>query len=116
MKKLLTTALALALATTNARAEVTLINVFEVPPDKRDAVVSAWEAARDFLSAQPGYVDTALHESLSPDDRFRLINVAKWESPSDFLAATAAMRAAGVFPPIEGLGINPALYRIIRSD
>ena len=99
-----------------AKADVTLINVFEVPPGEEETVVAAWEKARDFLARQPGYVSTALHRAATPGARFQLINIAKWESPDSFAAATARMRKSGIFPKIEGLGINPALYTIIRDD
>jgi quinol monooxygenase YgiN len=99
-----------------AAADVTLINVFEVPAGKEDAVIAAWEKARDFLRQEPGYVSTALHQAIAPDARFALINVAVWESAEAFRQATARMQAAGVLPEIEGLRFTPALYRVIRSD
>ena len=113
-------ALILALLTTvaarPAAADVVLINVFEVPDGRLEQVIAAWRDARAFLRAQPGYIDTALHRSVHGDDRFALINVARWESAESFRAAIAAMRAAGVFPDIPGLGVNPALYRVIAAD
>ena len=105
----------LALATP-AAAETTLINVFQVPQGKETQAIAAWEAARDFLARQPGYRSTVLHQAITPDARFQLINVAKWESPEHFAKAAAAMREAKVFPPIEGLSFDAALYRPIRED
>jgi heme-degrading monooxygenase HmoA len=99
-----------------AAAEVTLIDVFEVPPGKEAETVAAWEAARDFLAERPGYVSTALHRAPAPDARFRLINVATWESADAVRAAIAAMQRAGAFPNVEGLGVDPALYEIVRTD
>jgi quinol monooxygenase YgiN len=118
MRRTLMAALAAALPVLagQARAEVVLINTFEVSEGSEEAVVAAWEEARDFLSKEPGYVSTALHQSLSPDARFRLVNVAVWESEDAFRAATGRMNAAGVFPKIEGLRLTPALYRVIRGD
>ena len=104
------------LAPAPAAADVTLINVLEVPEGRIDTVIAAWEAARDFLSGQPGYVHTALHRAIAPDARFQLINVAIWETSEAFTQAARRMREAAVFPAIEGLTINPALYRVIRSD
>lgn len=113
----LAAAIALGIAAaTPAAADVTLINVFEVPEGQRDIAVEAWEKARDFLSQEPGYISTALHEAIAPDARFTLINVARWESSEAYAAATQRMREAGVFPRIDGLGVNPALYRVIRTD
>lgn len=101
---------------TPALADVTLINVFEVPAGRHAEAVAAWEASRDFLAAQPGYVDTTLYSSLAEDARFRLINVAHWTSPEAFARAIAAMRATGLYPQVDGLGITPALYHPIRKD
>jgi hypothetical protein len=117
MKTLPWTALALILAlSTPAAAEVVLINAFEVPEGRREATVAAWEDARDFLAAQPGYIATALHGAVTPDARFELVNVARWESVEAFAAATGAMRAAGVFVPPEGVIPHPALYTVILAD
>ena len=110
-------ATALAVASVSpAAADVILINVFEVPENQVETVIAAWEKARDFLSQEPGYVDTALHQSLQADARFQLINIARWQSTEQFLAATTRMRTAGVFPDIDGLGVNPALYSVVRTD
>ena len=109
-------AAATLLAAQPALADVTLINVFEVPPGQREAVIAQWEAARDVLQDQPGYVSTALHQSMSPTARFELINIARWESPGAFQRAMVVLQASGAYPAIEGLGINPALYRAVRED
>ncbi len=114
-----TAAMGLAMALTLtpvAAAQVTLINVFEVPDGQVDQSIEAWEAARDFLSMQPGYISTSLHQSLSPDARFQLINIAQWETQEAFVAATRRMRQEGVFAPDEGLKMNPALYQVVRRD
>lgn len=119
MKRFLASAacgLALALAAFPASAEVTLINAFEVPDGQLEETIEAWEAARDFLSAERGYVSTALHQAITPDARFQLVNIAIWESPEAFAAATARMRELEIMPPIEGLNFHPALYTVIRTD
>ena len=95
---------------------VTLINVFEVPQEKLEETIAMWEAARDFLQRQPGYLSTALHQSLLPDARFRLINVAEWRDPDSYAAATAAMRREAGLEQVEGLDFNAALYRVVRTD
>lgn len=102
-------------AATSARAEVVLINVFEVPAGQEDAAVAWWERARDFLVTQPGYVSTALHRSRTPDARFKLVNVARWTSPEAFQAATARMRATVGPPTVEGLRFEAALYDVVRD-
>ncbi|MEP3277211.1 MAG: antibiotic biosynthesis monooxygenase family protein [Stappiaceae bacterium] len=100
----------------NQSTDVTLINVFEVPKGALDAAIEAWTRGRDFLQTQPGYVSTALHKSIAPDAKFALVNIAIWESPDAFKAASAAMHAAGLAPKIDGLSFTPGLYTIIARD
>lgn len=94
---------------------VTLINVFEVPAGVLDEAVRYWEASRDVLVRQPGYLSTRLHQALLPGARFQLINVAQWESVEAFQAATARMRQEVRVTPPAGLVPNPALFRVISE-
>lgn len=104
------------LAAPAARAEpVTLINVFEVPSGAIEASLRYWEAARDVLARQPGYLSTQLHQSLAPDARFQLVNVARWESAAAFQAAMQRLQQELRVPPPEGLRFTPGLYRAIRD-
>lgn len=96
--------------------DVILINAFEVPADKLQETISFWEKARDFLQTQPGYISTALHQSIKSDSRFQLVNVATWSSAKAFITASEKMRAQAGLPKIEGLIANPALYKVIRRD
>jgi heme-degrading monooxygenase HmoA len=109
-------ALVAGLGATPALAQpVTLINVFEVPAGALEETVRSWEAARDFLARQPGYVSTRLHQALTPDARFALINVAVWESPAAFQAATRRMAEELRNPLPEGVRFIPGLYRVVRE-
>ena len=72
-----------------ARKSVVLINTFTVPVEQIDATIAMWEIARDFLKTRPGYISTKLHRSLSPEAKYLLINVAQWESPEAYKAATS---------------------------
>lgn len=100
----------------NSVTDVTLINVFEVPKGALEEAIDMWTKGRDFLQTQPGYVSTALHQSIAPDAKYALINVAVWESVEDFKAASAAMRARRALPQIDGLTFTPNLYTIIARD
>lgn len=52
------------------------------------AFVAAWRGARDYLRSQPGYIDTVLHQSITPDAEFQFGNVAHCQTAEDFIAAT----------------------------
>lgn len=94
---------------------VTLINSFEVPIGKLEESIKYWEACRDFLRNEPGYVSTKLHQSIKGDARFQLVNVAVWETPQAFTDASKKMSKELGIPPTDGLKPNPALYTIIRE-
>ena len=94
---------------------VVLINPFEVSEETSDHdFLSGWERAATFLRGQPGFVGTRLHRAVSPDARFRFINVAEWESPEAFAAAVASddfrrLARTNASPNY------PALYQVVRT-
>jgi heme oxygenase (mycobilin-producing) len=92
---------------------VVLINAFEVPPDANDAFLAAWEATRQFLRDQPGYLATRLHRSLSPDTRFRFVNIGRYESPQAFQAAVGQPGFREAAAAIQHRA-HPSLYQIVR--
>jgi heme-degrading monooxygenase HmoA len=94
---------------------VVLINAFEVPADQAEHFIAAWEETREFLRSQPGYIETALHQALTPDADFLFVNIARWETPEAFGAAigSAGMRAASA--GLAGYKPHPSLYRIVRT-
>ncbi|MGH3166672.1 MAG: antibiotic biosynthesis monooxygenase family protein [Trebonia sp.] len=94
---------------------VVLINAFEVPAGEAEQFIAAWEQSRDFMRAQPGFIETALHQALMPDADFLFVNVARWETAADF---TAAVRSAGFLESAAALASyrpHPGLYRVIRT-
>ena len=95
-------------------ANVVLINPFEVPAGKEEEFLQGWEAARDFMQRQKGYVSTRLHRSLTPSARFRFINIAEWETPADFQAALNHPDFAGLRDSIP-FAHFPAVYEVIRT-
>ena len=60
-----------------------LINVFEVPADEAEQFIAAWEKTHDYLKSQPGYIDTALHQAVTPDADFQFVNVTTGEPPKN---------------------------------
>ena len=89
---------------------VVLINAFEVPVGDDERFVAGWERARSLLSEQPGYLETTLHRSLSPDAEFRFVNVARWETAEAFQAATSKLDARA-FP----YRFHAALYEVVAT-
>ncbi len=102
-------------ASTDSDSHVILINPFIVPSGKLEAAIELWEQGRDFLKTQPGYISTALHQSVQDDAQYRLINVAKWKSVAAFRAASEKMRQAAALTPVAGVTSAPSLYKVIRS-
>ncbi len=66
---------------------VVLINAFEVPAAAASRFITAWQRARDHLQAQPGYVDTALHQAVKPNADFQFVNIARWQTAEAFTTA-----------------------------
>lgn len=100
---------------TNKTEHITLINPFEVPEGKLEESIIYWEACRDFLKKEPGYISTKLHKSIKEGSKFELINVAVWESPKAFTEASQKMSKELGIPPTEGLKANPSLYTAISE-
>lgn len=99
-----------------SKAPVTLINSFEVPQDRLADTIRGWEKARDFLKQQPGYITTRLHQSLSPQAKFQLVNVALWESPVAYQTAIQKLGKSGIVAEFKGIDFHAALYTVIRED
>ena len=93
-----------------------LINAFEVPPGADEEFLHTWERARDFLRTQPGYVSTALHQSIAPQADFRFVNVGQWASAAEFRAATGQLGAQGVVRRGHPYRPHPSLYEVVRED
>lgn len=92
-----------------------LINAFEVPEDAEEEFLRGWEAARDYLKDQPGYVDTALHQAIAPGVDFRFVNVGRWESAEHFQKAISSEGFQEVSKALSGFSAHPGLYEVVRT-
>ena len=92
---------------------VVLINSFEVPSADAERFIAAWRRAQEYLAAQPGYVDTALHQAVTPDADFQFVNIARWATAQDFMTAiqSPGLRQAAV--DLAGYRSHPSLYKIV---
>tara|TARA_B100000700_G_scaffold318797_1_gene412697 strand:+ start:351 stop:695 length:345 start_codon:yes stop_codon:yes gene_type:complete len=101
-------------------SSIVLINPFIVPEGKLEESIKYWESHRDFLKTQPGYISTKLHRSLETQSflgeaKYKLINVAEWESQDAFNSAVQKMQLALNTERVEGLVGQPALYEVVRE-
>jgi hypothetical protein len=92
---------------------VTLLNIFEVPPEADTEFISWWKRTGAFIEQRIGPVSAELHRSVDGDARFRFVNVATIESPQQWQRAVSAPG----FPGDEQPGIrHPGLYELVRGE
>jgi heme-degrading monooxygenase HmoA len=94
---------------------VILINAFEVPAEDAENFIAAWEKTRDYLRTQPGYMDTALHQAAAPNAEFQFVNIARWQSADDFVAAMQSPGFRESAAGLAGYRPHPALYRVVST-
>jgi DNA-binding LacI/PurR family transcriptional regulator/heme-degrading monooxygenase HmoA len=95
--------------------EAVLINAFEVPAGDAENFIAAWEKARDYLQTQPGYIDTVLHQAVTPEAEFAFVNIARWRTAADFAAATRSPGFRESAAGLAGYRPHPALYQVVRT-
>ena len=96
---------------------VTLINSFAVPEGREEAFQELWGATSTYFRARPGFLSLRLHRALSPDARYRFVNVARWASLDDFQAAhaTEEFRRVVSQPSWQEFPSSPALYEVVAE-
>lgn len=90
----------------------TLINVFEVEPDKQAELAKFLSEATDkVIRHQPGFISVSIHSSV---DGARVVNYAQWKSKEDIErvlknpdAQAQLKRAAAI-----AKSVSPAVYRV----
>jgi heme-degrading monooxygenase HmoA len=70
-----------------ATGSVTLINSFQVAPERDEAFRALWGETSRYFIARPGFVSLRLHRAVAEDAPYRWVNVAVWESEAAFRAA-----------------------------
>lgn len=95
---------------------IKVINPFEVPQGRETEALAMWETFAEYFRKQPGYVSTELHQAISPDAKFSLINIAEWESPQAFQAALNNPELAEIAKTLPAdIPHYPGLYEVIRT-
>jgi len=98
-------------------AGVTLINSFEVPAGREEEFFSMWKQVNTYMRAKPGYLEHKLHRSLTPDAKFRFVNVARWESLEQFNAAhDEGFRALVTNTDWAAFIPHPVLYEVVHQN
>jgi hypothetical protein len=63
--------------------------------------------------SQPAYVDTALHQAVTPNADFQFVNIGRWQTAEDFRAATQRPGFREAASGLAGYRPHPGLYRIV---
>ena len=93
---------------------VTLINCFEVPPEREDEFLTAWRSTIGHFTSAPGFVSAGLHRNTGLNDAtFRFVNVALWESVEAYRAVFEGFTPAG--RRIPGVKAYPGLFEVAVS-
>lgn len=97
---------------------VTLINSFQVAPERDDVFYALWQSTSRYFVAQPGFVSLRLHRAVNRDAPYRWVNVAVWDSEQSFRAASTgeSFRAAVTAPGWEEFPSVPSLFEVVTSE
>jgi heme-degrading monooxygenase HmoA len=94
---------------------ITLVNVFDVEPERLDRFLDAWRSRTEFISAQPGFRSLRVLCAASAGARFQAIVEAEWDSVETLRdVACKARFAEGARRVVEEVGAvaYPGVYRI----
>ncbi|MFE3194284.1 antibiotic biosynthesis monooxygenase family protein [Nocardia sp. NPDC059240] len=95
---------------------ITFVNAFEIPADRIDDFLPNWRDRAQHMSTAPGFRANRLHRALDPTTHFPLVNIAQWDTPEAWIAATNDPRfqqrltAAPTFATA-----NPALFALVAQ-
>jgi heme-degrading monooxygenase HmoA len=94
------------------RPLLTLINVYEVAPEKQNELVQRLaDATEKVMRHQPGFVSVNIHRSI---DGTRVVNYAQWASKQDFERMMKSPEAQGQIKEFATLAksVSPAVYQV----
>jgi heme-degrading monooxygenase HmoA len=101
-----------------ATGTVTLMNGFEVAPERDDVFRAAWYETSRYFIEQPGFISLRLHRALSPGAAHRWVNVAVWQTEQDFRAAhsTEEFRRLVSQDTWQEFPSSPTLFEVVISE
>lgn len=94
------------------RPLLTLINVYEVAPDRQAELAQLLaDATEKVMRHQPGFVSVNIHRSV---DGTRVANYAQWASKEDFEGMMKSAEAQGQIKQFAALAksVSPAVYQV----
>ena len=87
-----------------------LINCFEVSPDQNEGFLTLWKQADELLRSRGGYRSTRLHKALSPQARFRYINVAELDAVETWHSIVSSPEFGTIAAQMGQFQPSPDLY------
>jgi heme-degrading monooxygenase HmoA len=95
---------------------ITLINCFEVPAGREEEFFSAFKTVNAYMRAKKGYISHKMHRSLTPESRYRFVNVVEWASREACEAAhDEGFRALISQPGLSDVQSTPSLYQVVHE-
>jgi len=94
------------------RPVVTLINVYEVAPERQAELAQLLaDATEKVMRHQTGFVSVNIHRSI---DGTRVVNYAQWASKEDFERMLTSPEAQGQIKQFAALAksVSPAVYQV----
>jgi len=94
---------------------ITLVNVFELEPDRMDSFLDAWRARAAFMRAEPGFRSLRVLSALSAGARFQAIVEMEWDSVETLSDVTGQDRYyESARRVVEDIGVlaHPGVYRL----
>jgi len=95
-----------------------LVNLFTLPPHAVNGFVEGWPVSTAQLAHAPGFRGTRLHRAVSPESRYQIVNIARWDSAEQWQAALTGFQPGGERrrqAESGGMKAEPALYRVVSS-
>ena len=97
---------------TAANEHIVIVNFETEPGQQAEALEKIGAYVASFLSQQPGFIASTLHEGL---DGASIVHYARWQSEADFKAAGEKARAHPDLPALMAYKPSAGSYRAWRS-
>ena len=86
-----------------------IVNFTTTADNQADALAAIGDYVDTFLSQQPGFIESFLHQSV---DGNRIVHYARWESEDDFKAAGAKAQSHPALPALRAYEPQGVGYRV----